>query len=119
MGVGMAESYRRELRMLLEDVAVDADIDCKHFFSGAAAYVDGRIFMTLTDAGLALKLPKLSRAKLIGMGGEPLRYFPNAPIKQDYVVVPPDIADNRKALAKWIIESIRYARTLPKPRRAK
>ncbi len=115
----MVESYLQALRTLLRDASMDADIDCRHFFSGAAAYVDGRIFMTLTPTGLALKLPKLSRTKLLGMGGEPLRYFPNAPVKQDYVVVPPDIAENRKALAKWIIESIRYARTLPKPRKAK
>ncbi|MCG8693794.1 MAG: TfoX/Sxy family protein [Minwuiales bacterium] len=114
----MVDSYQQALQTLLRDASMDADVECRHFFGGAAAYVDGRICMTLTDAGLALKLPKLSRTKLLGMGGESLRYFPDAPVKRDYVVVPTNIADNRKALAKWIIESIRYARTLPKPNKA-
>ena len=33
-------------------------VECKHFFSGAALYVDGLIFATLTPAGFAIKLPE-------------------------------------------------------------
>jgi hypothetical protein len=50
-------------------------IECKHFFSGAAAYANKRIFMTLTTVGLALKLPRDSRELLISNGARPLRYF--------------------------------------------
>ena len=34
----------------------DATIDCKRLFSGAAAYANGRIFISLTPVGLAVKL---------------------------------------------------------------
>ena len=45
------------------------ELACKHFFSGAAAYANGRIFMSLTPVGLALKLPEETRAALIDRGG--------------------------------------------------
>jgi TfoX/Sxy family transcriptional regulator of competence genes len=91
-------------------------IECKHFFSGAAAYADGRIFMTLTSVGLALKLPQEHRAELTRRGGKPLRYFPRGPIKKDYVVVPDAIAHDAAALTPWILKSLSSGTSLP-PRR--
>lgn len=94
-------------------------VECKHFFSGAAAYTGGRIFASLTPVGFALKLPEESRAALTQQGAKPLRYFPKAPIKKDYVVLPKALTDNADALAPWIDESIRFAKTFPKPRKRK
>ena len=55
----MAEPYLKELQSIVERIAqrygVNGNIVCKHFFSGAAAYVNGHIFMTLTTVGLAIK----------------------------------------------------------------
>src|SRR5712692_9358146 len=106
----MAEAQLRTLRSLLERLAANPDrkdtIECKHFFSGAAAYANGRIFMTLTTVGLALKLPQASREHLIGNGARPLRYFPKGPIKKDYVVVPKWLANDEGKLASRIRESI-------------
>ncbi len=96
-----------------------ATIECKHFFGGAAAYADGRIFMTLTTVGLALKLPEASRLTLLDAGAMPLQYFPNAPIKKDYVVLPDDLANDANALAPWIAESVAFSRTFPTPRKTK
>ncbi len=92
----------------------DLAIECKHFFSGAAAYANGRIFMTLTPAGLALKLPQRARDRLMASGGAQLRYFRDGPIKKDYVVVPEPLAKDPSALKPWIEESIGFARDLPK-----
>jgi hypothetical protein len=36
-------------------------VECRHFFSGAAVYANGRICASLTPAGFAIKLPKESR----------------------------------------------------------
>ena len=62
----MAEAYLHVLRSLVDrgrpEPGSRAVVVCKHFFSGAAAYANGRIFMTLTPVGLALKLPEESRA---------------------------------------------------------
>ncbi len=114
----MAEAQLRTLRSLLERLAANLDrkdtIECKHFFSGAAAYANGRIFMTLTSVGLALKLPQDSRELLIGNEASPLRYFPKGPIKKDYVVVPKALANDEETLASRIRESIRFAQTFPK-----
>jgi TfoX/Sxy family transcriptional regulator of competence genes len=75
----MAETHLRNLLSLIELLALNLNpkdaIQCKHFFGGAAAYANGRIFMTLTSRGLALKLQRDSRELLIRAGARPLRYF--------------------------------------------
>lgn len=110
----MAEPYLSDLRDLLAATAPEAGLDatltCKHFFSGAAAYFDGRIFASLTPVGLALKLPEPARDQLRELGAGSLRYFPNGPIKKDYVVVPEGLANDASALSPWIARSIASAR---------
>jgi TfoX/Sxy family transcriptional regulator of competence genes len=114
----MADSYLHVLRSLVDrgrpKLGSRVVVVCKHFFSGAAAYANDRIFMTLTPVGLALKLPEESRAALIEHGAKPLRYFPKGPIKKDYVVVPTKLATDEVALAPWIEQSIRYALAIKK-----
>ncbi len=116
----VVDSYVQELASLLEQAAPVLDraaaIETRHFFGGAAAYADGRIFASHTPVGLALKLPEDDRAVLLDSGATPLRYFPNAPIKQDYVVLPDAIAVDSAALAGWIEKSVAYVLTLPKRR---
>ena len=118
----MVDSYLRALGLVLEssrlDAALSASIECKHFFSGAAAYVDGRIFVTMTPTGLALKVRPSDRAALLERGATPLRYFPKAPLKKDYVVIPESITDDEAALREWIDASIEFCRSLPLPRKS-
>ncbi len=94
----MAQPYLRELQAIVERVCVPGKVAdsvlCKHFFSGAAAYVDGHIFMTLTTVGLALKLPEDDRNGLFDQGAKPLKYFPKAPVKKDYALLPPELIDD-------------------------
>ena len=110
----MAEPYLTELKLIVERAYVPreeaVDIVCKHFFSGAAAYVEGRIFMTLTPVGLALKLSEEDRDALLDQGAKPLRYFPNAPVKKDYVLLPVSLADDREVLGDWVRRSIDFVR---------
>ncbi|MBE9558715.1 MAG: hypothetical protein IMF08_17785 [Proteobacteria bacterium] len=85
----MAEPWLRDLQSLLERTLSSPDpgaaLEYRHFFSGAAAYAGGKIFMSLTPAGLALKLPAEARVQLMEAGAKPLRYFPKAPLKKEYV----------------------------------
>ncbi len=117
----MAKEYLERLETLLRPVArtlpPEVEFEIKHFFSGAAAYANGRICITLTTVGLALKLPEDSRARLMKAGAKPLRYFPKGPIKKDYVVVSRSYREDRRKLATWARKSIDYALTLPKPKR--
>ena len=108
----MVERYRFELEDIVDRFEVaqkmSVDIECRHFFSGAAAYADGRIFMSLSPAGLALKLPKAEREKLLAVGGGPLRYFPQAPVKKDYVVLPDNIATDADARDPLIEKAVAH-----------
>ena len=61
--------------------------------------------MTLTPIGVALKLPQGARNKLLAQGAKPLKYFPKAPIKKDYVVLPDAMVTDEAVLASWIAES--------------
>ena len=119
----MVDSYLRALRSILDSGGLDLErsttIECKHFFSGAAAYADGRIFMTLTPVGLALKLRLPDRAALLDQGAAPLRYFPGAPVKKDYVVIPESLCSDDSALVPWISASVEFCKTLPRPRSAR
>lgn len=110
----MAEKYLKELIELMDQVRFkDAKWECKHFFSGAAVYVDGKVCMSLTPVGLALKLPEKSRDILKKeKGAKPLRYFPGAPIKKDYVLLPKKMVSDIKELEVWIYESIRNVKTI-------
>jgi TfoX/Sxy family transcriptional regulator of competence genes len=98
------------LKAVLAKLSGSDDISCRHFFSGAAAFVDGHIFMSLSPAGLALKLPKEDCRTLFEQGGKPLRYFPKAPVKKDYVILPPRLVNDESALADWILSSIKSVR---------
>ena len=89
----------------------------RHFFSGAAAYANDRICITLSPVGLAMKLPEDGRARLREEGGKPLRYFPEAPIKKQYVLLPDGMDPER--LGFWARQSIDHVLTLPAPRRKK
>ncbi len=51
-------------------------LEIKHFFSAAAAHAQGRICITLTPVGLALKLPGAARGRHAKTGAKPLRHFP-------------------------------------------
>ena len=62
-------------------------IECRHFFSGAAAYRQGSIVASLTPVGLAFKVPDEVREALMQRGRvTQLRYFPKGPIKAEYVL---------------------------------
>ena len=110
----MVQAYVEKLAELMKRAASekhrDVRLEFKHFFSGAAVYANGGICITYTPAGLALKLPVEHRTLLLQKhGASPLRYFPKAPLKKEYVVLPASIIDDRKALRTWVAESIGYA----------
>ncbi len=109
----MVKAYVEKLAELMQLAASekhrDVRLEIKHFFSGAAVYANGAICVTYTPAGLALKLPESHRTTLLQKhGATPLRYFPKAPLKKEYVVLPASIVDDRKTLHRWFAESIAY-----------
>jgi TfoX/Sxy family transcriptional regulator of competence genes len=87
----MAEPYLTQLKELAE-LWISANrrvgnLECRHFFSGAALYRNGTIVASLTPVGLAFKVPVEVHDELLDSGlASPLRYFPGAPIKRNYVL---------------------------------
>ena len=103
----MAQPYLERFQQLLNDVDLESsDVVSKHFFSGAAAYIDGHIFASLTPKGLALKFPE-SRCKIILAKefAEPLRYFDNSPVKRGYVLFPDYRKLEKNELKQYFLES--------------
>ena len=87
----------------------DVTLSCKHFFSGAAVYANGRICASLTPAGFAIKLPEESRDALLKKrGAKPLRYFVNGPVKKEYVVLPNASFVAPRRLRGWLEISVAY-----------
>ena len=118
----MAKEYLEKLSAFIEeatsDYAESIDLECKHFFSGAALYAEERICISLTPVGLAIKLPEETRDRLLKTKkAVPLRYFSGGPIKKDYVLFPGGAKNGKKTLHKYVNESIKYVLTTPKPKR--
>ena len=120
----MAKQHLEQLTALIRRATSgrfrDAKLECKHFFSGAAVYANGRICISLTPVGFAIKLPEESRNTLLKQkGAKHLRYFPKGPIKKDYVVLPKTMLKDMRNLRRWVRVSIEYALALPEPVRKK
>ena len=109
----MTLENKKHLDDLLAELGIDlpegSEMQTKPFFGGAAAYANGRICMTLTKVGFALKLPEVERQELLEAGARPLQYFPNAPIKKQYVVLSEEILTDPQKLRLWIERCIRFA----------
>ena len=112
----MAKKYLEQLTSLMSKLTSgrfkDVKLEGKHFFSGAAVYANGKICMSLTPVGFAIKLPEKSRIILMKeKGAKYLRYFPKGPIKKDYVILPKAMLKDTKRLSHWVKVSIEYAVT--------
>ena len=114
----MAKEFFEKLSDLMAEMApyisTPASLVIKHFFSGAAVYADGHICVTFTPVGFAIKLPTELRDELMKENGaKSLQYFPRAPIKKDYVLLPQKVLEDRDLLSGWVGQSINYVLTLP------
>ena len=105
----MAQPYLEILVKLVGNLENPSQVACRHFFSGAAAFVNGHMFMSLSPAGLALKLPQDLRAMLFAQGATPLRSFPKAPIKRGYAVLPDHMIADRSGLDRLMQQAIAHA----------
>jgi hypothetical protein len=98
----MAKEYLEKLSSLVNALNIEADIaspmEVKHFFSGAALYVNGVICASWSPVGLAFKLPEGEVAVLIDSGrAKPLKYFPKGHIKKGYALfADPDLSKQKQ-----------------------
>ncbi len=117
----MSEPSLDEMQSQLSHAAeahdLDANLTFKPMFGGVCAYVGGRVFASLSDIGLALKLPPDAQAELLAQpGAKRLQYEPDAPPSKQYIVVPPPMQTDTPALAAWLKRSVDYVLAQPAPK---
>ena len=116
------DTLKDQLSLAAESHALDGELTFKPMFGGVCGYVGGRVFASLSDIGLALKLPPEAQAELLSEdGAKRLQYEPDAPPSKQYIVVPPPMQADLAALAPWLGRSVEYvlAQPAPKPRASK
>ncbi len=108
----MAEPYLARLEDLVDKLELGEagrSLECRHFFGGAALYLDGRICASLTPVGLAVKLPLGPRQAMLADGrGRPLRYFRGGKVKKQYVVLSEAVAADLSAVRALLETSFRF-----------
>ena len=102
----MAKEYLEKLSAFIDRATAGRNkmvhLECQHFFSGAALYAEKRICATLSPAGLAIKLPRETRHKLLkDKKAVPLRFFSKGPIKGGYVLFPSGVERGGMALHNY------------------
>ncbi len=111
----MAEPYVGQLSDLVKALGLSeqpgVDLECRHFFSGAALYADGTICASLTPVGLAMKRPPDVREVMLAEGLDRLlRYFDGGKVKKDYVLLPEGPAVASSALSELFLTSFWHVR---------
>lgn len=81
----------------------DLELAFKPMFGGIMGYAEGKVFASLSDVGLALKLAGADREDLLAIAGsKPLQYEPDQPPSKSYVVVPEAMLSDGASLRTWI-----------------
>jgi len=104
----MAHPYLENLNFLAElHLADRSDVECRHFFSGAALYSNGTICASLSPVGLAFKLSESRCSELIESGSAcPLRYFEKSPTKKGYVLFRDFDALDSDTVSAYFVEAL-------------
>ena len=98
----MAKVYFEKLSQLISDLKIENEvagsIEIKHFFSGAALYVNDVICASWSPGGLAFKLSEPEVSKLLSSGkAKPLKYFAKGHVKAGYAMfVSPESSSNTR-----------------------
>ncbi len=106
----MAKEYYEKLSSLLMELDIEMDVtkpmEVKHFFNGAALYVNKTICAAWSPVGLAFKLPDPEAEVLINNGmAIPLKYFPKGHVKKGYVLFENPDDKEPKQWKKYFISS--------------
>ena len=111
------DELQNRLSQAAERLALDQDLTLKSMFGGVCAYTSGRIFASLSNVGLALKLPVDAQTDLLAEdGAKRLQYEADAPPSKQYIVVPPPMQEDAEALSIWVQRSVKHVLTLPAPK---
>lgn len=101
---------RELLREACPKLAVRHRLEFKRCFGAVTGYVDGNIFVSCGEFGVALKLPSATLSELFREEDVlHLRYFSNGHVKKEYAVIPGRIIEDQVRFRKLVDRSIKYA----------
>lgn len=93
------------------------ELEFKPMFGGACAYVKSRIFASLSNVGLALKLSPTAQTELLKLeDAKRLQYETDSPPSKQYIVVPPEVWTDERDLAVWLKQSVDFVMAQPAPK---
>lgn len=111
------EQLQDNLSQAAELLGIDAELTFRAMFGGITGYYQGRNFASLSNIGLALKLPADAQDELLQIeGAKRLQYEPDAPVSKQSIVVPDTMLTETDKLAEWVKRSTDYVLTLPAPK---
>lgn len=112
------EKMRDAVELAAENLPPDIELTFRSMFGGMGASVRGRMFASLSNVGLGLKLPTHAQPDLLAHDGAAyLQYDADAPASKSYVVVPSGFLTDTALLAPFVERSVTYALTLPAPKK--
>lgn len=85
---------------------LSAELTVKHYFNGAAVYVDKIMCASWSPVGLAFRLPATEVAELIASGqAKPLKYFAKSRIKKSYALFENPESKQKPALKAYFLKA--------------
>ncbi len=104
----MAKEYLEKLSHLIFELNIEDEVslpmETKHFFSGAALYVNKVLCVSWSPVGLAFKLPEFEIEKLKKSGqAKSLRYFPKGHVKKGYALFENPCIENQNQWKQYFI----------------
>jgi len=95
----------------------DPRIERRQMFGFPAAFTGGHLFTGLHQADILVRLTEADRAKLLAEPGarvfEPMAGRP----MREYVLVPPALHSDRRALRGWMMRALEFTASMP-PKKA-
>jgi TfoX/Sxy family transcriptional regulator of competence genes len=92
--------------------AAPGNVDWRYrpMFGGIGVYANDKMCVSLSDIGLAVKLPPAEQETLLALkGAKRLQYEPSMPPSKTYIVVPEAMLKDARTLGHWLSVSAAHA----------
>ncbi|MFN2483699.1 MAG: TfoX/Sxy family protein [Candidatus Limnocylindria bacterium] len=108
----MAKSPPELVERFHATLAAFPEAERRQMFGYPAAFRGGNMFTSLFESRWVIRLPEDARTELADQGGEQFEPMPGRPMT-GYLLLPPRIVDDDKALRGWVERALAHAAALP------
>lgn len=112
------EALKREIDEAVAISGRSEEMTHKPMFGGVCSYADGRVFASLSNVGIGLKLSAKDQEEALKIeGAKRLQYEESMPPSKSYIVLPATLRSSPEQFASWVDLSVKYVLTLPAPKK--